>query len=99
MTIQGIFSDGLSLSISQSCHALEVIRSGYYKWRVQPERVPSANMDPRGKVGIISRKTRRAFSSHCPGLDPGQASLPGPLPREERALDRCRSETSETHII
>ena len=32
MTIQENLSDGLSLSISQSCQALEVSRSGYYKW-------------------------------------------------------------------
>ena len=40
MTIQENPSDGLSLSISQSCQALEVSRSGYYKWRIQPEMVP-----------------------------------------------------------
>ena len=59
MTIQEILSDGLSLSISQSCHALEVSRSGYYKWRVQPERVPSANMDL-----IISKMTKKNFICH-----------------------------------
>ena len=45
MTIHDVLSDGFALSISQSCQALEVSRSGYYKWRVQPEKVPSANMD------------------------------------------------------
>jgi len=43
MTIQEILSDGLSLSISQSCHALEVSRSGYYKWLKQPEMISSEN--------------------------------------------------------
>jgi hypothetical protein len=33
MTIREILSDGLSLSICQSCQALEVSRSGYYKWQ------------------------------------------------------------------
>ncbi len=54
MTIQEIHSDGLSLSISQSCHALEVSRSGYYKWRVQPERIPSANMDLKNQIQEIA---------------------------------------------
>ena len=63
MTIQDVLSDGLVLSISQSCQALEVSRSGYYKWRMQPEMVPSVNMDlrnqcrelyqnPKGRGGI-----------------------------------------------
>jgi len=30
MTIHGVLSDGFALSISQSCQALEVSRSGYY---------------------------------------------------------------------
>jgi hypothetical protein len=54
MTIREILSDGLSLSISQSCQALEVSRSGYYKWRVQPERVPSANMDLKNQIQEIA---------------------------------------------
>jgi putative transposase len=41
MTIQENLSDGLSISISQSCQALEVSRSGYYKWRTQPEIAPT----------------------------------------------------------
>ena len=45
MIIHDALSDGLALPISHSCLALEVSRSGYYNWRIQPERVPSANMD------------------------------------------------------
>ena len=41
MTIHDVLSDGLSLSISQSCQAPEVSRSGYYKWRIQPEIAPT----------------------------------------------------------
>ena len=37
MIIQENISGGLSISISQSCQALEVSRSGYYKWRTLPE--------------------------------------------------------------
>jgi transposase InsO family protein len=37
MTIQENLSDDLSISISQSCRALEVSRSGYYKWQTPPE--------------------------------------------------------------
>jgi putative transposase len=37
MTIQENLSSDLSLSISQSCQALEVSRSGYYKWWTRPE--------------------------------------------------------------
>jgi putative transposase len=54
MTIHEVLSDGLALSISQSCQALEVSRSGYYKWRVQPERVPSANMDLKNQIQEIA---------------------------------------------
>ena len=45
MTIQENLSDGLSISISQSCQALEVSRSGYYKWRTQPEIAPTDSED------------------------------------------------------
>jgi hypothetical protein len=45
MIIQDTLSDGLQLSISQSCQALEISRSGYLKWRKQPEIVPFANRD------------------------------------------------------
>jgi putative transposase len=37
MIIQENISGSPSISISQSCQALEVSRSGYYKWRTQPE--------------------------------------------------------------
>ena len=37
MIIRENISGGLSMSISQSCQTLEVSRSGYYKWRTQPE--------------------------------------------------------------
>ena len=54
MTIHDVLSDGLALSISQSCQTLEVSRSGYYKWRIQPEMVPSVNMDLRNQIQEIS---------------------------------------------
>jgi transposase InsO family protein len=54
MTIQDALSDGLVLSISQSCQTLEVSRSGYYKWRIQPEMVPSVNMDLRNQIQEIA---------------------------------------------
>ena len=54
MTIQDGHSDGLVLSISQSCQTLEVSRSGYYKWRMQPEMVPSVNMDLRNQIQEIA---------------------------------------------
>ena len=45
MTIHDVLSDGLALSISQSCLALEVSRSGYCKWRIQPEIAPNDSED------------------------------------------------------
>jgi transposase InsO family protein len=45
MTIQENLSNGLSLSISQSCLALEVSRSGYYKWRTHPEPSSTVSED------------------------------------------------------
>lgn len=54
MTIHDGLSDGLALSISQSCQALEVSRSGYYKWRIQPEIVPSVNMDIKNQIQEIA---------------------------------------------
>jgi len=45
MTIRDALSDGLALSISQSCQSLEVSRSGYYKWRKHLKIVPSANSE------------------------------------------------------
>jgi len=54
MTIQDVLSDALVLSISQSSQALEVSRSGYYKWRIQLEMVPSVNMDLRNQIQEIA---------------------------------------------
>lgn len=54
MTIHDVLSDGLVLSISQSCQALEVSRSGYYKWQIHPEMVPSVNMDLRNQIQEIA---------------------------------------------
>jgi putative transposase len=54
MTIHEVLSDGLVLSISQSCQALEVSRRGYYKWRMQQEIVPSVNMDLRNLIQEIT---------------------------------------------
>jgi len=54
MTIHDVLSDGLALSISQSCQALEVSRSGYYKWRIQPEIVLSLNMDLKNQIHEIA---------------------------------------------
>ena len=45
MTIEDSLSDGLLLPISQSCQSLEVSRSGYYKWRTQPEIASTAPED------------------------------------------------------
>ncbi len=53
MIIQDNLSDGLQLSITQSCQALEVSRSGYYKWLNQPQPVPSAEMDLRDQIQEI----------------------------------------------
>lgn len=53
MIIQDNHSDGLQLSITQSCHALEVSRSGYYKWLNQPQPVPSADVDLRDQIQEI----------------------------------------------
>ena len=45
MIIQETLSDGLQLSITQSCQALEVSRSDYFKWRMQSGTIPSANSE------------------------------------------------------
>ena len=51
MIIHDALSDGLALPISRLLsQALEVSRCGYYKWRVQPERVPSVNMDRKNQI-------------------------------------------------
>jgi putative transposase len=54
MIIQDAISDDIQLSISQSCKALEVSRSGYYKWRIRPEMVPSVNMDLKNQIQEIA---------------------------------------------
>ena len=56
MTIQENLSSDLSLSISQSCQALEVSRSGYYKWRTQPEiaSTDSKDMDLKNQFQEIA---------------------------------------------
>jgi putative transposase len=57
MTIQDGLSDGIQLSLSKSCQALEVSRSGYYKWLKQPETVPSTNseyMDLKDQIQDIA---------------------------------------------
>jgi putative transposase len=53
MIIQDNLSDGLQRSITQSCQALEVSRSGYYKWLNQPQPVPSAEIDLRDQIQEI----------------------------------------------
>jgi len=45
MIVRETLSHGLQLSITQSCHALEVSRSGYFKWRKQPGTIPFANSE------------------------------------------------------
>jgi transposase InsO family protein len=45
MIIRETLSDGLQLSITQSCHALEVSRSEFFKWRKQPGAIPFANSE------------------------------------------------------
>jgi hypothetical protein len=54
MTIHDVLMDGLTLSISQSCEALEVSRSGYYRWRTKPDIVSSANMDLKNQIQEIA---------------------------------------------
>jgi putative transposase len=54
MIIQDTKSSGLELSISGSCLALEVSRSGYSKWQKQPESVPYEDMDLRNQIQEIA---------------------------------------------
>ena len=56
MTIQDAQSGGLQLPISQSCQSLEVSRSGYYKWRIQPEIAPndSEDLDLKNQIQEIA---------------------------------------------
>ena len=57
MIIQETLSCGLQLSITQSCYALEVSRSGYFKWQKQPEAIPfenSENKDLKDQIQEIA---------------------------------------------
>jgi len=56
MTIQENLSDYLSISISQSCRALEVSRSGYYKWQTPPEiaATDSEDMDLKNQFQEVA---------------------------------------------
>ena len=56
MTIHAVLSNGFALSISQSCQALEVSRSGYYKWRIQPEiaLADSEDLDLKNQIREIA---------------------------------------------
>jgi len=55
MTIRESLSGGLQLSISQSCRALEVSRSGYCKWLKQPETAPSADSENKNLIDQIQQ--------------------------------------------
>lgn len=57
MIIEEAISDGLKLSVSRSCQALEVSRSGYYKWLRQLEMNASEHnedMDLRNQIQDIA---------------------------------------------
>ena len=56
MTIHEILSNGFTLSISQSCQALEVSRSGYYKWQIQPKmaHTDSEDLDLKNQIQEIA---------------------------------------------
>ena len=56
MTIHEVLSEGSALSVSHSCQALEVSRSGYYKWRIQPEISPadSEDLDLKNQIQEIA---------------------------------------------
>jgi transposase InsO family protein len=55
MIIQENHSDGFALSITQSCQALGVSRSGYYKWQSKPEFVASKDdMDLKNQIQAIA---------------------------------------------
>lgn len=45
MIIKDALSSGLQLSISRSCQALDVSRSGYRKWRKEQETIPTENRE------------------------------------------------------
>lgn len=52
MIIQDSLSEGLQLSVAQSCQALNASRSGYYKWQDQP--VPCDEVDLRDQIQEIA---------------------------------------------
>jgi putative transposase len=54
MIIQENHSGDLSLPISRSCRALEVSRSGYYKWRTKHEIISFDDMDLRNQIQRIA---------------------------------------------
>jgi putative transposase len=54
MIIHENIPDDLSLSISQSCQALDVSRSGYYKWRSQSHTVHSEDIDLKNQIQRIA---------------------------------------------
>jgi transposase InsO family protein len=54
MMIQENLSEDFSLPISQSCQALEVSRSGYYKWRSQKGIISSDDMDLKNQIHRIA---------------------------------------------
>jgi hypothetical protein len=54
MIIRENLSDGHWLSISQSCQALEVSRSGYYKWMTGPASISSEDMDLKNEIQRIA---------------------------------------------
>lgn len=53
MIIQESQCNDLQLSITQSCHALEVSCSGYYDWKNRSEPVPSDDMELRDLIQEI----------------------------------------------
>jgi putative transposase len=57
MIIQETLSCGLQLSITRSCHALEVSRNGYFKQQNQPGAISlgiSGNKDLRDQIQEIA---------------------------------------------
>ena len=54
MIIQENHSGDLSFPISRSCRALEVSRSGYYKWRTKQEIISFDDMDLRNQIQRIA---------------------------------------------
>jgi len=55
MIIQESHSDGLRLPITKSCEALDVSRSGYYRWMNRPSKaIPLAEIDLRNQIQEIA---------------------------------------------